>query len=91
MDIKQFAICQGYRTENQLKYFKKCNDHHKSWDSICNIYRQAMSSEIIWPYVKNHANPTVEGYLSWAREQKDPFYQFKYEQVKEFCYTVYYN
>ncbi|CAJ0644660.1 10947_t:CDS:2 [Entrophospora sp. SA101] len=24
-------------------------------------------------------NPTVEDYLSWAKEQKDPFCQFKYE------------
>ena len=91
MDLKQFAISQGYRTENQLKYFKKCHDHHKSWDSICNIYRRAMSLELLWPYVKNHANPTVEGYLSWVKEQKDPFYQFKYEQVKEFCYFIMIN
>ena len=42
-----------------------------------------MSSEIIWPYVKKHANPTVEGYLAWAKEQKDQLYQIKYEQVKK--------
>ncbi|CAG8819632.1 8198_t:CDS:2, partial [Gigaspora margarita] len=34
IDIKDFAQCQGYRTENQLQFFKKCSDHHKSWDSI---------------------------------------------------------
>ncbi|RHZ84150.1 hypothetical protein Glove_85g68 [Diversispora epigaea] len=39
IDIKRFATCQGYRTDNQLSYFKKCADHHKSWDSICNIYQ----------------------------------------------------
>src|SRR6266498_2345486 len=30
IDIKEFAQCQGYRTENQLQFFKKCSDHHKS-------------------------------------------------------------
>ncbi|RIB21667.1 hypothetical protein C2G38_2175981 [Gigaspora rosea] len=35
IDLKRFAIYQGYRTENQLAYFKKCADYHKSWDSIC--------------------------------------------------------
>ena len=61
IDLKQFAICQGYKTENQLAYFKKCNDHHKSWDSICNIYRQAMAMELMWPYVNSHSNPTADG------------------------------
>jgi hypothetical protein len=81
IDLKQFAICQGYRTENQLTYFKKCHDHHKSWDSVCNIYRQAMSLELVWPYVKSQPNPSVEGYLVWAKMQQDPLYQIKYEQV----------
>src|SRR3989337_1243554 len=81
IDLKQFAICQGYRTENQLAYFKKCIDHHKSWDSIYNIYRQAMALELMWPYVKSHANPSVEGYLAWVKEQQDPLYQLKYEQT----------
>ena len=78
-------------SENQLGYFKKCYDHHKSWDSICNIYRQAMSLELIWPYIKNHDNPTVEGYLAWAKQQKDPLYQFKYEQVKNLFILFYCN
>jgi hypothetical protein len=42
-----------------------------------------MSSELMWPYIKSHANPTVEGYLAWAKEQKDQLYQIKYEQVKK--------
>jgi hypothetical protein len=81
IDLKRFAICQGYRTENQLAYFKKCTDHHKSWDSICNIYRQAMAMELIWPYVKSHSDLSVEGYLVWVREQQDSLYQIKFEQV----------
>lgn len=86
--MKYFAKSQGYRSEKQLGYFKKCLDHHKSWDSICKIYRQAVSSELMWPYVKDHANPTVEGYLSWAKEQKDQLYQIKYEQVKKNIYFI---
>ena len=47
IDIKEFAQCQGYQTENQLQFFKKYSDHHKSWDLICNIYRHAMASELM--------------------------------------------
>ncbi|CAG8748246.1 11699_t:CDS:2, partial [Funneliformis caledonium] len=39
-------INQGYKTENQLGYFKKCADHHKAWDSVCNIYQHAMAIEL---------------------------------------------
>ncbi|RHZ81206.1 hypothetical protein Glove_123g14 [Diversispora epigaea] len=53
IDIKEFAQIQGYRTDNQLAFFKKCTDHHKSWNSICNIYRHAMATELIWPFVQN--------------------------------------
>ncbi|RHZ81220.1 hypothetical protein Glove_122g71 [Diversispora epigaea] len=81
INLKQFASCQGYRTENQLVYFKKCVDHHKSWDSVCNIYRQAIAMELMWPYVKSHSNPSVEGYLVWVNEQQDPLYRAKYEQT----------
>ncbi|KAF0551460.1 hypothetical protein F8M41_023403 [Gigaspora margarita] len=49
IDIKIFARCQGYQTDNQLDFFRKCIDHHKVWDSICNIYRYSMASELIWP------------------------------------------
>ncbi|RIB19714.1 hypothetical protein C2G38_2181071 [Gigaspora rosea] len=81
IDLKRYAICQGYRTEKQLAYFKKCADHHKSWDSICTIYRQAMAMELLWPYVKNHSTPSVEGYLAWVKEQQDSLYMIKYEQM----------
>ncbi|RHZ57719.1 hypothetical protein Glove_384g16 [Diversispora epigaea] len=67
IDIRDFAQNQGYRTENQLQFFKKCSDYHKSWDSICNIYRHAMASELMWPYVISDENPSVEGYLKWAQ------------------------
>lgn len=81
IDIKDFAQCQGYRTENQLRFFKKCSDHHKSWDSICNIYRHAMASELMWPYIILEDNPSVEGYLKWAQNQTDATFKLKYEQI----------
>lgn len=84
IDIKRFAQCQGYRTENQLGYFKKCADHHKAWDSICNIYRHAMTMELVWPYVVSTPNPCVSGYFDWVKNQKDELYKLKYEQVN--CY-----
>ena len=40
-----------------------------------------MAMELIWPYVKNYTNPSVEGYLAWVKEQKNPLYQIKFEQV----------
>lgn len=49
-----------------------------------------MSSELMWPYIKTHANPTVEGYLAWAKEQKDQIYQIKYEQVKKKRFFLFY-
>jgi hypothetical protein len=81
IDIKYFAQCQGYHTENQLNYFKKCADHHKAWDSICNIYRHAIAMELVWPYVSTATDPCVDGYLNWVSDQKDELYKLKYEQV----------
>ena len=65
----------------QLRYFKKCADHHKAWDSVCNIYRLAMAMELVWPYVSTVSDPSVDGYLNWAKDQKDEIYKLKYEQV----------
>src|SRR6266498_3292724 len=81
IDIKEFAQYQGYRTENQLQFFKKCSDYHKLWDSICNIYRHAMASELMWPYIISEENPSVESYLKWAQDQTDPTFKLKYEQI----------
>jgi hypothetical protein len=64
-----------------LGYFKKCGDYHKAWDSICNIYRHAMSMELVWPYVATISNPSVEGYLDWAANQNDELYKLKFQQV----------
>ncbi|RHZ71739.1 hypothetical protein Glove_255g21 [Diversispora epigaea] len=52
-----------------------------SWDSICNIYHQAMAKELVWPYVKIHPDPSVEGYFVWVKKQQDSIYQIKYEQI----------
>ncbi|RHZ44823.1 hypothetical protein Glove_709g82 [Diversispora epigaea] len=81
IDIKEFAQTQGYRTDNQLAFFKKCADHHKSWDSICNIYRHAMAMELIWPFVLNYENPTVHEYLEWSQKQTSNIYKLKFEQI----------
>jgi len=78
-----FAQHQGYnRSDKQLEFFRKCGDHHKSWDSICNVYRYSMASELIWPFVENNDNPTVDSYLEWANGQTDEIYKLKFEQVK---------
>ncbi|KAF0412364.1 hypothetical protein F8M41_007935 [Gigaspora margarita] len=79
-DLKVFARCQGYQTDNQLEFFQKCSDHHKLWDSICNIYRYSMALELIWPYVSSHNNPTLNGYLEWAKNQTNETYKLKFEQ-----------
>ncbi|RHZ86479.1 hypothetical protein Glove_50g125 [Diversispora epigaea] len=79
VELNWYVKC--YRTENQLAYFKKCADHHKSWDSICNIYRQAISMKLMWPYVKSHSDLSVRGYLTWVKDQQDSLYQIKFEQT----------
>ena len=40
-----------------------------------------MAMELIWPYVITVSNPSVDGYLYWAKNQKDELYKLKYEQV----------
>ena len=65
-----------------MDFFRRCGDFHKSWDSICNIYRHSMASELIWPYIKNEENLTVDNYLEWSRTQTNEIYKLKFEQVK---------
>jgi hypothetical protein len=48
-----------------------------------------MSLELVWPYVKSQPNPSVEGYLVWAKEQQDPLYQIKYEQVNKLVIIIF--
>ncbi len=60
---------------------KKCADHHKAWDSVCNIYRHVTAIELVWPYVISDFNLTVNGYLGQIKNQKDELYKLKYEQV----------
>ncbi|CAG8841705.1 16769_t:CDS:2, partial [Gigaspora margarita] len=38
-------------------------------DSICNIYRYAMSLKLVWPYIVKENNLSVEEYLTWAQSQ----------------------
>ena len=40
-----------------------------------------MARELVWPYVISDSNPTVSGYLEWAKNQTDELYKLKYEQV----------
>jgi hypothetical protein len=41
-----------------------------------------MAMELVWPYVTSVSNPSVSGYLDWAKNQKDELYKLKYEQVR---------
>jgi hypothetical protein len=40
-----------------------------------------MAMELMWPYIKTHPNPSVEGYIAWVKVQQDPLYITKYEQT----------
>ena len=40
-----------------------------------------MVMELVWPYVNSVSNPSVSGFLEWAKSQKDELYKLKYEQV----------
>lgn len=45
-----------------------------------------MASELIWPYVKNEENPTIDNYLEWSRTQTNETYKLKFEQVKSIMF-----
>lgn len=47
--------------------------------------------ELIWPYVKNNSDLSVEGYLAWAKEQQESLYQIKYEQVNIKTFFIFTN
>ncbi|RIB13555.1 hypothetical protein C2G38_2197537 [Gigaspora rosea] len=36
--------------------------------------------ELVWPYVVSVSNPSVNGFLNWAKNQKNELYKLKYEQ-----------
>ena len=36
---------------------------------------------VMLPYVKSPSDLSVGGYITWAKQQRDPLYQIKYEQV----------
>jgi hypothetical protein len=40
-----------------------------------------MAMELVWPYITTASDPCVDGYLDWAKNQKDELYKLKYEQV----------
>ena len=37
--------------------------------------------ELVWPYVASVSNPSVNGFLDWAKNQKNELYKLKYKQV----------
>ncbi|KAF0444000.1 hypothetical protein F8M41_003507 [Gigaspora margarita] len=37
--------------------------------------------ELIWPYVVSASNLPVNGFLDWAKNQKNDLYKLKYEQI----------
>ena len=42
-----------------------------------------MAMELVWPYVISVSNPSVSGYLDWAKDQNDELYKLKFEQVRQ--------
>jgi hypothetical protein len=45
-----------------------------------------MAMELVWPYILTTSDPTVDGYINWARNQEDELYKLKYEQVNLFLF-----
>jgi hypothetical protein len=52
------------------------------------IVKQCLWSLCGHTYVESQPNPTVDGYISWVKEQQDPIYQIKYEQVKKYFIVI---
>ncbi|RIB03899.1 hypothetical protein C2G38_2223810 [Gigaspora rosea] len=40
-----------------------------------------MAMELVWPYVVSASNPSVNGFLDWAKNQKNELYKLKYQQI----------
>ena len=48
-----------------------------------------MACELMWPYIVSTEDPSVEGYLIWAKNKTDAMVQLKYEQVSWFYFVLF--
>jgi len=40
-----------------------------------------MSLELVWPYIVENDNPSVQGYLACTQNQTSSLFKLKYEQI----------
>ena len=45
----EFGKTQGFVTEKAQLFFKRCGDHHQSFDNFCKFH-EAIYQELLWPY-----------------------------------------
>jgi rubrerythrin len=71
----QIAKMLGFRTQKAQDVVKNGIDHHRSMQ-IVRIVLQALSLELVVPYVRIHPeDPTPAGYMSWVNQHVvDPTY-----------------
>ena len=81
----------GYKTENALKYAKRCGDHHKTWQVIETIY-VALVDELLVPFVrsaKEHGTAlTCENFWKWVEQIKNQNYIYMYQMVFTFLHAL---
>ena len=82
--FKVLAQLMGWRSENALQNAKKCTDTHKTWQMILVFYIGTLE-ELLVNYARislaNSEEPSVKGFLSWAKKCEDPNYGFMFQDV----------
>ena len=89
--FKSLAQLMGWRSENALQNAKKCTDTHKTWQMILVFYIGTLE-ELLLVYVRkslsSNENPTVKGFLSWAKRCEDPNYGFMFQDVLRYAQGI---
>ncbi len=89
--FKELAQLMGWQSENALQNAKKCTDTHKTWQMILVFYIGTLE-ELLVNYVRislsKNEEPSVKGFLSWAKKCEDPNYGFMFEDVLRYAQGI---
>ncbi len=95
---KDLAICMNFRSETALLFCKKVSDHHKGW-TLCRIAREAITKELILPYVRQELGKddsplksgkvSVAEFLKFVMNATDPNYSFLADFTFEFLDAIF--
>ena len=77
---KELAMTMNFRSETALRYAKAASDHHKAW-TLCRISREALTKELIVPFVRAQLveeDPDLSSaaFFKFIMKAVDPNYTF---------------